>query len=173
MNRGDYAERQCERDREYAAAWSKMSAKDRARLAKAGIAGPDIPVYETGKHDQSILLESSASPVEEFDDSDKVTAVHLHEYVQAAIRRLVGELLASDRPKLTLECLSLVSGISYTGQSMTEIAQKCHVTRAAVSKRCVAIGEAMAMPPARAMRKLTARAVYEQRAKHCHNRNEH
>ena len=172
MSRGDSEDRQRERDREYAGAWAKLSARERKQLAKAGITGPDLPVYHTGKHDQDTFLNCCASPVATTDD-DEVAPVHHGEDTQAVVRRLVGELLASDHIRLTLECLSLVTGISYGGSSMTEIARKCHVTRAAVSKRCVEISEAMAIPPARAMRKLTARAVYERRAKHCHNRNEH
>lgn len=38
---------------------------------------------------------------------------------------------------ITAECVALVSGLSYTSSSMTEIAKRHGVIRAAVSKRCV------------------------------------
>jgi hypothetical protein len=43
--------------------------------------------------------------------------------------------------RLTAECIALVSGLSYTGSSMTEIAERQGITRAAVSKRCVELTE--------------------------------
>jgi len=173
MSRGDYEDRQRERDREYADAWAKLSPRERRQLAKMGITGPDLPVYHTGKHDQDTLLDRCGSPVVATVDDEDVHRPETDFGMATVARRIVGELLAQDNIRLTAECLAVVTGVAYGGSSMTEIARKCHVTRAAVSKRCVEISEAMAIPPARAMRKLTARAVYERRAKHCHNRKEH
>ena len=165
-----YEDRQRVRDRQYAAAWETLSPKERRRLAKAGISGPELPVYATGKRDHDLILERCIAPVvTEPDDVEPPVSVD----AQTAVRRLVGELLSSDNTRLTIECLSLVTSIGYDGSSMTDIARKCGVTRAAVSKRCVEICEAMAIKPSRAMRKLTTRSVYEQRAKHCHSRSEH
>ncbi len=173
MSRGDYEDRQRERDREYADAWAKLSAKEQRQLAKMGIAGPDLPVYHTGKHDQDLLLDRCVSSVvtttdEPVTSSASDTAVS--DETQAAIRRLVGELLARDNARLTIECLCLVTNISYDGSTMTAIGQRCGVTRAAVSKRCVDVSNAMNLPPSRAMRRLTARATYGQRARKHHDR---
>jgi hypothetical protein len=49
--------------------------------------------------------------------------------------------LSHDNARLTAECIALVSGLSYTGSSMTEIAARHGITRAAVSKRCVELTE--------------------------------
>jgi hypothetical protein len=76
------------------------------------------------------------------------------------LRRVVGELLSAPNRSLTVECLALVSGLSYTGDSMTEIARRHRVGRAAVSKRCVELTERLGLPPSRAMRSLTARRAY-------------
>jgi hypothetical protein len=76
------------------------------------------------------------------------------------MRRVLGELLSAPNRGLTLECFALVSGLSYTGDSMTQIAQRHGVGRAAVSKRCVELTERLGLPPSRAMRSLTARRAY-------------
>jgi hypothetical protein len=82
------------------------------------------------------------------------------------LRRLIGELLSQDRPGLSIECLALVTGLCYTGDSMTTIAHRHGVTRAAVSKRCVSLSSALNLPPSRAMRSLPARDSYRQRRHH-------
>jgi hypothetical protein len=69
------------------------------------------------------------------------------------IRRLVGLILADPFPALGIECLALVTSIGYTGSSMDEIAVRHGLTRAAVSKRCVELCDALGIKPSRAMRK--------------------
>jgi hypothetical protein len=54
----------------------------------------------------------------------------------------------------------LVTGLSYCGDSMTEIAKRHGVTRAAVSKRCVELTRALNLNPSRAMRSVSARQSY-------------
>ena len=77
-----------------------------------------------------------------------------------ALRRLIGEILTLPNRSLTVECLAVVSGLSYAGDSMTDIAKRHSVTRAAVSKRCVELTEKLSLMPSRAMRTLTARKSY-------------
>ena len=62
--------------------------------------------------------------------------------------------------RVTTECIALVSGLVYSGDSMSEIAKRHGITRAAVSKRCVELTELLDLPPSRAMRSLTARRRY-------------
>ena len=88
-----------------------------------------------------------------------------NEQIWDVLRRLLGELLTQKNAKLSLECLALVSGVSFLGDSMTAIAQRHGVTRAAVSKRCVELTEKLGVLPSRAMRSLTARVAYA-RARH-------
>jgi hypothetical protein len=80
--------------------------------------------------------------------------------VHGAIRRVVAEILCHNNARLTTECIALVSGLAYTGSSMTEIAKRHGISRAAVSKRCVELTELLDLPPSRAMRSLTARKRY-------------
>lgn len=77
-----------------------------------------------------------------------------------ACKQIVAELYATKNAKLSIECLSLVTGIGYTGESETIIAERHGVTRAAVSKRCVELCERFNLPPARAMKSEDARASY-------------
>lgn len=76
------------------------------------------------------------------------------------LRRLIGELMSQSDAKLSLECLSLVTSLIYDGDSMTRIASKYGVTRAAVSKRCVELTKALNLNPSRAMRSRKARTSY-------------
>ena len=82
------------------------------------------------------------------------------ELIHQAIRRVIAEILYHDNARLTTECIALVSGLIYSGDSMSEIARRHGVTRAAVSKRCVELTEMLDLPPSRAMRTLTARKRY-------------
>ena len=83
-----------------------------------------------------------------------------HRILLRLLRRLVGELAMQDHVRLSLECLALVTGLSYDGFSMTAIARRHGVTRAAVSKRCVELTQALGLPPSRAMRSPKARTRY-------------
>jgi predicted DNA-binding protein YlxM (UPF0122 family) len=180
MSRGDYEDRQRERDREYADAWAKLSAKERRRLAKMGITGPDLPVYHTGKHDQNTLLDRCVAPVvtttepaadtTDCHDGDGVGQSSVDE-VAAALRRVMAELLASSRT-LDLECVSLVLRLDYDGASMTEIARRHRVTRAAVSKKVARYTEVLRTGIAPGQRKLTTRKTYARRAYRTHQQND-
>jgi hypothetical protein len=96
--------------------------------------------------------------------------------VHSAIRRVVAEILCHANARLTAECIALVSGLAYTGSSMTEIAKRHGISRAAVSKRCVELTELLDLPPSRAMRSLTARKRYRDariRSTRSHEHNNH
>jgi hypothetical protein len=84
------------------------------------------------------------------DENDPDDADDPHALVM--VRRLVGFMLADTHPALGIECMALITGIGYQGASMSEIARRHHVTRAAVSKRCVELCESFGIPPVRAMR---------------------
>lgn len=165
-----YSDRQHARDREYAEAWAKLTPRQRKQMAKAGIEGPALPVYQTGKHDQEEFVERCAAEAEQ--EEDALPVGPSPELAHVA-RRVIGELLAQDNIRLTTECLAIVTGLSYDGNSMSETAKRHGVTRAAVSKRCIEIADALGLPPTRAMRRLTARVRYERRARNCHSRNDH
>ena len=92
---------------------------------------------------------------------------HLHDI----LRRLVGELIGQDNSNLSVHCLALVTGLTYEGNSMTAIAEQHGVTRAAVSKRCVELTQALNLKPSRAMRSLKARHSYR-RARNRHLRRQ-
>ena len=169
MNTDDYSRKQKARDseyeREYRAWIDSLPPAERRKLEAQGLGAPslmhhgngsatgdaaDSPLMREGD-DPALLPEPEPEPDDKSCDS---------ETVWATLRRVLGEVLCHDNARLTAECVALVSGLSYTGSSMTEIAARHGVTRAAVSKRCVELTELLDLPPSRAMRSLTARKAY-------------
>jgi len=154
--------------REYEAWMASLSPTDRARFEAEGLAAPcmdDQPASHCG-----LTLDIAESPVasDNFDIAGAIDQVSAHksgdsltdEALWDIVRRLLGEILGMQNRSLTVECLAIVSGLSYVGDSMSEIASRHGVTRAAVSKRCVELTERLSLPPSRAMRSLTARKSY-------------
>ena len=171
----DYAIRQAERDREYAAAFSSPEAqqwiaslepRERQRLEAEGLLKPLIQRSGNGMMDDDLASTPLASETPDIAGGiDRAMAVPNSapvddERLWDVLRRLLGELLNQKNAKLTIECLAVVSGIGFMGDSMTEIARRNGVTRAAVSKRCVELTEKLGLPPSRGMRSLTARMSY-------------
>jgi len=168
----DYTAKQAAKNarykREYEAWVAGLPPKERARLAAAGLDSPwldnqpashcglamdiaDSP-FAPATHDPDHDPSPEPSPAPE----DTLT----NEGLWDIVRRLIGEILGMQNRSLTVECLAVVSGLSYVGDSMSEIAARHGVTRAAVSKRCVELTERLSLPPSRAMRSLTARKKY-------------
>lgn len=184
MSDGSYIARQRERDAAYRRdydRWVKsLSPEERQQLASLGVDTPSLPGASGGAHNDA--AESSRARCEdEFVEEDEpiiepalssqpdVAAPYPHhpqaaddEFLHDLLRRLVGELISQNNARLSLECLALVTGLSYEGDSMTEIAKRHRVTRAAVSKRCVELTQALNLKPSRAMRSLKARQSYRQ-----------
>jgi DNA-binding phage protein len=169
MNTDDYAKRQKARDAEYEKAYrdwiESLPTDERRKLEAQGLGAPcvmhhgngsakgdaaDSPLMREGD-DPALLPEPEPEAQHESFDA---------ETIHQAIRRVVAEILCHDNARLTAECVALVSGLVYSGDSMTEIAKRHGVTRAAVSKRCVELTELLDLPPSRAMRSLTARKRY-------------
>ena len=154
--------------REYESWIAGLSPKERARFEAEGLAAPcmdDQPASHCG-----LTVDIAESPVAS-DDFDIAEAIDpkpaptpgdglTDEALWDIVRRLIGEILGMQNRSLTVECLAIVSGLSYFGDSMSEIAMRHGVTRAAVSKRCVELTERLSLPPSRAMRSLTARKSY-------------
>jgi hypothetical protein len=167
-------------------AWvAKLPRRQRRRLEQQGLLEPAVDALHTGKGE-----DISAMPIADIttlphagiggdagdggdenaclDSQDtvagggEVTNAPAPDYdrVWEVLRRLLGELLSTPNAQLSLECLALVSGVGFMGDSMTAIAKRHGVTRAAVSKRCIQLTEQLDMLPSRAMRSLTARATY-------------
>jgi hypothetical protein len=162
-----YAARQRERDdayrREYAGWIQSMPPEERQRVKAMGLEKAYLPSGSGGAvkdaaessrarcEDTMPELEAPAPPC---NAAPQVTDTEgLHDL----LRRLVGEMTMQSNARLSLDCLALVTGLAYDGDSMTEIARRHEVTRAAVSKRCVELTIALNLKPSRAMRSLLAR----------------
>lgn len=183
----DYQPKQDARDARYRMAYAvwlaSLSPEEYARVKAAGLDHPVPDDYGHGSNfSERDLAETPLASedshlldrIEPACDQPGYQAQHTDaEQVWDAVRRLIGELLAQKNAKLALECLALASGVSFLGDSMTEIARRHGLTRAAVSKRCVEFAQKIGLQPSRAMRSLTARAAYAQARKQSLRRRGH
>lgn len=173
----DYEIRQRARDEDYRKAYAEwiasLPAEDLERLGELGLDRPSVPGSGTGAPSRDMAESSMAccgpeepsgalfSAAEGQDSGPGNEALSVDsERLHDLLRRLVGELIGQDNARLSLECLALVTGLVYCGDSMTEIAKRHGVTRAAVSKRCVELTRALNLNPSRAMRSVSARQSY-------------
>lgn len=170
MNNDDYSKKQKSLDakyeREYRAWVESLPANERRDLEAMGLHAPCVQRHGNGSAhgdaaDSSMMAVGSdpaemPEPEVEEHDADHGDP----DAVNSAVRRVVAEIIYHDNARLTAECIALISGLSYDGCSMTEIAKRHGITRAAVSKRCVEMTELLGLRPSRAMRSLTARKRY-------------
>lgn len=169
MSSDDYAKKQTRRDGEYEReyeAWVKsMSLEERREAEKLGLLKPCLQRHGNGAADHDMADTPAAS------HTPDIAALVDHETEEPAtpsmrdateiLRHLVADLISEGNARLTVECLAIALGLSaYNGESMTEIAKRHGISRAAVSKRCVDITEKLNLPPSRAMRSEMARKTY-------------
>lgn len=169
----DYFSRQKAKDKHYAEsfetpeakAWiAGMSSDERARYEKLGLLKPLLPKQGSTAPEQD-AAESKHALVEAptFEDIDPAQDVAgaSHDEIFDALCKFACEVLSQGNARLALECLLLSCGMGLNqGESMTSIAKRYHVTRAAVSRRCVDITTKLNLPPSRAMRSKKARVAY-------------
>ncbi len=172
MNSDDYAKRQTKKDAEYEReyeTWVKsMTLEERREAEKLGLLKPCLQRHGNGSPDHDMAESSRASHTpdiaalvdHEEDPNQEVIAAGMAE-ANRILRHLVADLIDAENMRLTIECLAASLGLSaYNGESMTSIAKRCGVTRAAVSKRCVDITKRRKVLPSRAMRSERARKIY-------------
>lgn len=159
-----YPHRQREQDevyrREYKQWIDSLSPEERRQVRELGLDKAYLPSGSGGATKDA--AESSRARCEAVEPADAPPADEAlpSEQLHELLRRLVGEMVSQANARLSLECLALVTGLAYEGDSMTEIAKRHDVTRAAVSKRCVELTQALNLNPSRAMRSLLARKSY-------------
>ena len=173
MNDDDYTARQSAKDAEYERTYREwvrsLPAAERRKLRESGLAEPCVQRHgnggASGDAADSPIMSEGCDPMlapepEPEPEHDAPRPAPDAEMVWDALRRVLGEVLSHDNARLTVECVALVSGLNYSGSSMSEIAKRHGITRAAVSKRCVELTELLDLRPSRAMRSLTARRSY-------------
>jgi hypothetical protein len=177
----DYSTRQSAKDAEYARqykAWIKsLTPDERRKLEAQGLAAPDLARHGNGSakgdaadsplmrdgDDPALMPEPEAEPEPDFHcapSAEPHQPIRDTEAAWSTARHVLGEVLNHCNARLTAECIALVSGLIYSGDSMTAIAKRHGISRAAVSKRCVELTELLNLRPSRAMRSLTARKSY-------------
>lgn len=169
MNSDDYAKKQAKRDADYGRdyeAWVKsMTLDERREAEKLGLLKPCLQRHGNGGADHDMAESSRASHTPDIaalvDDEDEQPEAHSMGSATEILRRLVADIVAEDNTRLTIDCLTIALGLRvYSGDSMTMVAKRHGITRAAVSKRCVDIIERLKLPPSRAMRSEQARTIY-------------
>jgi hypothetical protein len=181
MNSDDYAKKQAKRDADYERdyeAWVKsMTPNERREAEKLGLLKPCLQRHGNGAADHDMAdspLASYTPDIAALVDHDTDGAGTITDDAIEVLRHFVADLISEGNTRLTVECLAVALGLSaYNGESMTSIAHRHGVSRAAVSKRCVDITTQLNLPPSRAMRSEKARKIYRHsRTKH-HGKQKH
>ena len=181
-----YEARQARRDQEYKAAYTQwiesLSEEERRALEKQGLATAHVDAQGVGAPELDLdrVGDLSFMPDFEFDEAPAIEIgtpgevaafeAKVNREVARRTRRIIAEILESKNARLTTECLALVTGVGFLGDSETDIARRFKVTRAAVSKRCVELCEKLGLPPARAMKSEKARESYRASRLEAHHR---
>ncbi|MEI7913008.1 MAG: hypothetical protein WCK77_25590 [Verrucomicrobiota bacterium] len=181
MSNDDYAKKQAKRDadyeREYKAWVKSLPADERKQLEKSGLATPCLQRHGNGAADHDMAESSLASHTPDIaalvdHDTDEQGTPPMRDATEI-LRHLVADVISEGNARLTVECLAVALGLSaYNGESMTSIATRHGISRAAVSKRCVDITTRLNLPPSRAMRSELARKIYRQSQLKRNNRPE-
>lgn len=168
MSRDEYSSTQSARDaqyeREYRAWIDSLSPEDRKQVEDAGVAEPMLARHGNGAPERDLAESPRASHTPDIaalvDHEENDVPESMRDATEV-LCHLVADLISEGNMRLTVECLAVALGLSaYNGESMTHIAKRHGVTRAAVSKRCVDITERLNLPPSRAMRSEKARRTY-------------
>jgi hypothetical protein len=160
-----YADTQTARNSQYKREYEKwiasLSKKERQKFGAQGLLEPKVDTYHLGKPKDVSELPLVGSDGNADIEPDPNLSTEPENNFHGVVRTLVAEMLADPNPALAVECLSIVTGICFMGESMTEVAKRHGVTRAAVSKRCVQWANLLRLSPSRSMRRLTARKAYK------------
>ena len=181
MNSDDYAKKQTKRDaqyeREYEAWVKSMTLEERREAEKLGLLKPCLQRHGNGAPDHDMADSPAASHTPDIaalvDHEGETAGSVTHDAIEV-LRHFVADLISEGNTRLTVECLAVALGLSaYNGESMTAIANRHGVTRAAVSKRCVDIITHLNLPPSRAMRSEKARKIYRNSRTNHHKKQKH
>ena len=167
MSNFTYIDSQDKKDAIYKKEWHKwinsLTQEEREHLEESGV-DLVIPNYNTWKQDDTETLSRSSDNTS-FTVNTSLTPEMSDAKIWDVLRRLIGEILSKKNAQLSLECFAVISGVSFLGDSETEIAKRNGVTRAAVSKRCIELSDKLNMTPSRSMKSKQARISYSKARK--------
>ena len=165
----DYSRRQSAKDaqyeRDYRAWVDSLPPEEQAKLGSQGLDKPMVARHGNGAADRDMAESSRASHTPDIaalvDHETDECGEHSMRGATEILRHFVADLLSEGNTRLSIECLAIALSLSaYDGETMTDVAKRHGITRAAVSKRCVDITERLNLPPSRAMRSTRARKIY-------------
>lgn len=151
--------------KEYQAWIASLSPEERRKVASMGIDKPDLARSSSGVGLSRDAAESTAASLTWDPALGDIEVANTYaesstEYTMEVIRKFLHELARQRNPSLTIECYMLVTGVAYSGDSMTDIARRHGLTRAAVSKRCIELSDMLGIHASRAMKSEEARKAY-------------
>ena len=176
MASDSYSSKQTAKDaqyqREYRAWIATLSAAELRNLKRQGLDVPMLAKHGNGAPERDVAESAAASYTPDIPaaaDHEPVLQHHPDGQAMAMamatriLRHFVADVLKDANARLTIECLAVAIGLSaYDGESMSSVARRHNITRAAVSKRCVDMTKKLSLPPSRAMRTEKARRIYRQ-----------
>ncbi len=168
-----YATRQAAKDaqyqREYRQWIATLTPAELRELKQQGLDVPMLARHGNGAPKEDVAESPAASYTPDIraaadhdrGQQDGLAGGNAMELATRILRHFVADVLKDSNARLTVECLAVAIGLNaYDGESMSHVACRHSITRAAVSKRCVDIVKKLSLPPSRAMRTEKARRVY-------------
>jgi ribosomal protein S9 len=133
-----YAVRQRQRDSDYSRVYRQwvesMPPEDLAKLKALGLDSAYLPGGSGGASKDAADTSKARceDPVPEVEPQTETAQADNSdgEYVHDVLRKIIGELADQNNCRLSLECVALVTGLSYRGLSMTQIADRHGISRA-------------------------------------------
>jgi len=141
----------------FSAHLSSLPPEEQEAFKLAGIDGPLVSYRGSGCPGGDIAESSLANHTPDIADLIDGKTVESADaetsYTTDGICEVLSYIRSQPRPGLTIDCLALVFNLPiYGGESMTDLATRHGVCKAAVSKRCVKITKDLKIQPSRAMR---------------------
>ena len=177
----NYANRQAERDRQYAAAYetqevkewiANMKPEERRHLEAEGLLRPLIQNHGSGMSDEDLAdspLASETPDIAAAIDKTEVINQSTHDERADVLASFCAHVRGCANPVLAFDAICYATGVSsLEGQSGVELAKKHGVTKQAFSKIAVEWCETFGLQPSRSMKSKAARKVYANRAKRIH-----
>lgn len=154
------SERDSEYRREYAAWYARLPVEDRQHLKKLNI---DHALIDYHASESVRDISESNYPAQDEPDSEVFLAKDSEKRIWEVVEGIAILIIDAENIRLEADTLAFMAGFhARLGRSGTELGARYGLSRAAWSKRCVALRRKLGLPPSRAMKSEEACRVYAQ-----------
>lgn len=123
--------------------------------SKSQMADRDLQDLIDGYGEQAIVAALARSRI-----AGLLEKLHGGDQLRAVVW-VLAEIIGSDRPRLTAECIALATGmLDDSNTTMTEVARRHGMTRANVSRRVLKLSDKLSMSPSTKMKTKRHRELY-------------